>query len=62
MTWDELKLQRDGHLEYGKVPSSRHAWVVPVHCIVEVTATSVFTTLGDGRGIIEWARASAGSA
>ena len=31
--------------------------VVPVHRVIEVTETSVFTTLGDGRGVFEWSRA-----
>jgi hypothetical protein len=30
VTVDELKLARDGHLEYGKVQSKDHAWVRPI--------------------------------
>lgn len=54
MTWDELKQHRDGHLYYGR----KDALIVrAVHRVVEVTATAIFTTLGDGRGVVEWRRA-----
>lgn len=48
MTTDDMKLARDGHLEYGKVPSSKHAWVVDVCPVVKVTPTEVWRS--DGRG------------
>lgn len=55
MTTDDLKLLRDGHLEYGKVPSSQHAWVRPVHEFVErLPNGNVLTTCDGGRSHIEW--------
>ena len=56
MTTDDLKLQRDGHLEYGKVPSSKHQWARPVYRVAEITETSMFVTLGDGFGVLEYRR------
>ena len=31
---DEMKLERDGHLGWGRVPSGDHAWAVPVHTLI----------------------------
>jgi hypothetical protein len=58
MTTDEMKMSRDGHLEFGKVPSSKHAWVRSIWEIVKVTDTEVHKTLGPGSGTFVFERKS----
>jgi hypothetical protein len=43
-------------LEYGKVPSSQHAWVRNVFEVVGMDAEHVYVSLGKGFGTIAYAR------
>jgi hypothetical protein len=49
-TVDDLKLERDGHLEYGTVQSKDHAWVRPVFPTVAYYLDSDGKPVGELRG------------
>lgn len=51
MTVDELKMQRDGHLEYGKVQSKDHAWVKPIFPTVCYYRDEAGQVVGEVRGM-----------
>lgn len=50
-TVDDLKMQLDGHLEYGKVQSKDHAWVRPVFPTAAYCLDPEGAVVGELRGM-----------
>ncbi len=60
-TVDDLKRERDGHLEYGKVQSKDHAWIRPIYEHIRYVYDAAGVVVGEvttdgGRGAFMWGR------
>lgn len=54
VTWDEMKLARDGWLKWGRVEQPRWPYVRPVFEFIERLPNGNVLTTDGGRGAIEW--------
>ncbi len=54
MTWDEMKIARDGWLKWGRSDQPRPPYIRPVFAFIERLPNGNVVTTDGGAGAIEW--------